>query len=326
MTEALFYLKLGDAIQCVLCPNLCVINHEERGICQVRKNDSGILITEGYGNISSFALDPIEKKPLYHFYPGTDILSVGGLGCNLRCSFCQNWQISQQQVDTRFICPEELIYKIQKNDSVGIAFTYNEPIINYEYILDVCQLAKNNNLRTVLVTNGFIMPEPLKRLLPFIDAMNIDVKAFSEEYYKEICGGILPPVKKTVELAARHCHIELTTLVVGGVNDELTDMKNLFKWVKGIDANIPLHLSRYFPNYKMDQPATPIDTMISLRDLGLLYLNYVYLGNMSGIDNNTYCKRCHQLLVDRGHFKAKIVGLNQGICSNCQNPAPLLLK
>ncbi|HZJ57886.1 MAG TPA: AmmeMemoRadiSam system radical SAM enzyme [Clostridia bacterium] len=327
MKEALFYTRAeGGKLRCLLCPNVCIIEEGDRGSCNVRVNMEGRLIAQGYGNISAIAMDPIEKKPLYHFYPGSNILSVGGLWCNLRCSFCQNWHIAHREGETQFISPESLITMAKEYGSIGIAFTYNEPIINYEYILDTGILAADHNLKIVLVTNGYILPEPLEKLLPHIDAMNIDVKGFTEEYYREVCGGSLSPIKRAVELAAGHCHVELTTLVVGGVNDGAQEMESLFRWIKGIDPYIPLHLSRYLPNYKMNLPGTEVETMMSLKALGDKYLNHIYLGNMGGVDNNTYCPNCRELLIDRGHYRARAAGISQEArCSGCSSDTRRIL-
>ncbi|NLJ41246.1 MAG: AmmeMemoRadiSam system radical SAM enzyme [Clostridiales bacterium] len=325
MIEARFYSKEGQGLRCKLCPNLCFIEEGEAGVCRVRVNSKGKLVARGYGEASAIAMDPMEKKPLYHFYPGSEILSIGGLGCNLKCNFCQNWRIAHNKTKTRFISPENLVALAKGRNSRGIAFTYNEPIINYEYILDTAFSARDLDLKVVLITNGYIMQEPLKELLPLVDAMNIDVKGFTQDYYRDICGGSLHPVKRTAETAAGRCHIELTTLIVGGYNDGMEVMEGLFSWVKGIDPNIVLHLSRYFPNYKMDSPATPVSDMISLKELGKEYLNYIYLGNIAESDNNTYCHSCGNLLVSRDLFGVNLKGIVQGKCNNCETPIPIVL-
>lgn len=325
MREALFYSRELEGIRCQLCPNLCLIEDGKAGLCRIRVREGEKLISKGYGNISAIALDPIEKKPLYHFFPGTDILSVGGIGCNLKCSFCQNWHIAHDEADTQLISPEELVSIAKDHNSIGIAFTYNEPIINYEYIMDTSILAKEHKLKIVLVTNGYILPKPLKELLPLVDAMNIDVKGFTQEYYNKVCEGSLGPVKRAVEIAVDHCHVELTTLVVGGVNDDMEAMRALFKWICQIDPNLPLHLTRYFPNYQMDRPATPTTTMLSLKKLGHNYLNYIYLGNILGIENSIYCPSCGQVLVRRNYHKANIVGVNNGKCNKCGQSIPIIL-
>jgi pyruvate formate lyase activating enzyme len=230
------------------------------------------------------ALDPIEKKPLYRFHPGSMILSVGSFGCNLRCPFCQNHGISmcdREAVRASYIAPEELTAEAEalvQRGNIGIAFTYNEPLIGYEYVRDCAGLAKERGLKTVLVTNGYINERPLKELLPIIDAMNIDLKAFTEEFYKSISGHI-EPVKKAIEAASSECHVEVTTLIIPGENDSPGEMRLLSEWLAGISDNIPLHISRFFPRYRMQKDATPVETVCSLADIARENLKYVYEGN-----------------------------------------------
>lgn len=320
MKEAMFYEKLEDkAVHCMLCPHECNISDGKYGVCRTRKNDGGILTSENYGIISSIAIDPVEKKPLYHFYPGRYILSVGSFGCNLRCTFCQNWEISQQRPEGRFIYPAELINIAKRQESnIGIAFTYNEPSIWYEYVYDCLTVANENSLKTVLVTNGYINTKPFKHLSQYIDAMNIDVKAYNESYYKKVCYGSLKPVLKIVEEASKYCHVEVTTLLVTGLNDDAEEIKSLAKWLSQVDRNIPLHFTRYFPNYKMDNPATPIEKLQMAYNIGREYLNFVYVGNVGGFDNNTYCPDCGNLLVRR-KMRIETVGLDGSKCKKCGN-------
>lgn len=255
-----------------------------KGACRARKNIGGELYTLNYGKIASAALDPIEKKPLYNFYPGSKILSVGTFGCNLKCSFCQNWQIAHEQPDCAEYSTEELVekaVKLMERGNIGIAYTYNEPAIWYEFVYDTCKAAKEKGLVNVLVTNGFIEEEPLKELLPYVDAMNIDVKGFTEAFYEDICKATLENVKKTVEISAEKCHVELTTLVIPELNDAVEEISELSNWISTISKDIPLHLSRFFPNYKLqDKPATPVETLKRAREAALNKLTYVYLGNV----------------------------------------------
>lgn len=316
MREAQFYKKEGEDIRCQLCPHTCSIVEGNKGICRQRRNKDGILVVEGYGNISSMALDPIEKKPLYHFYPGTNILSIGGLGCNLNCKFCQNWQIAHEDRATRYMAPEQIVDKAIELNSIGIAYTYNEPLIGYEYVYDTARLAREQGLKNVLVTNGFINREPLEKLLPYIDAMNIDVKAFNDDFYKNICAGSLSPVKDVVKLSAAACHVEITTLIVGSLNDSPHEMTSLASWLSSIDDDIPLHISRYYPNYQMNIWATPRATILKLSDIAKEYLNFVYIGNLIGVDNNTYCPKCKNLLIERG-YGVRLVGIQEGKCGKC---------
>ena len=324
MREALFYSREGDKIRCNLCPHECLLSEGKVGLCRQRRHVHGRLMAEGYARVSSIAMDPIEKKPLYHFYPGSFILSVGGLWCNLRCSFCQNWHISQREQSTAVMAPEKLVELAVEHDSVGIAFTYNEPLIWYEYILDTAQLCKQRDLKVVLVTNGFVQVKPLEDLLPYVDAFNIDVKAFNERFYREICGGDLSAVKRVVERAAAKVHIEVTTLIIGGLNDDKAEIEGLARWLSEVDRNIPLHLSRYYPNYRMQLPPTPVTTLYELRDVAREYLDYVYIGNVMGADNNTYCPKCGQKVVDRG-YAIKVTGMKAQRCINCGTPIPIVM-
>lgn len=325
MKEALFYSASGDGtVRCRLCPHECIIGENQSGICRQRKNRKGVLIAEGYGHISAIGIDPIEKKPLYHFHPGKKIFSVGGLGCNFSCPFCQNWQIAHRKRQTIYMSPDQLIERAVMEDSFGIAFTYNEPTVWYEYIYDTARIAHQKGIKIVLVTNGYINPGALKKLLPVTDAMNIDVKAYNRDFYRKICRGRLDPVKQTVEIAAQQCHVEVTSLVIGGLNDGLEDMEGLFNWLAAIDINMPLHLSRYFPNYQMFAPPTSIDTLNCLREAAQGYLNYVYIGNVFGSDNNTYCPNCRNLLVDRV-AGVRLKGMDRNRCNKCNQFVPIVL-
>ncbi|NLC02826.1 MAG: AmmeMemoRadiSam system radical SAM enzyme [Tissierellia bacterium] len=285
--EAMYYNKLKDSkVHCVLCPHYCVVSNGDLGICNVRKNIDGELFTINFGEITSISMDPIEKKPLYFFKPGTSILSVGSFGCNLKCSFCQNYtiaQIEEFQGKSDSVNPEELVEIIlNKKDSIGIAFTYNEPSIWYEYVYEVSKLLKEKNpdKDVVLITNGFINEEPLRKLLPYVDGMNIDLKGFNNLYYNKICGGRLEPVLKTIEIAGKTTHVEVTTLLVTGENDNLEEVENIAKFLASVDKNIPLHLTRYFPTYKMSNPPTDLNFMYEAKKVAEKHLDRVILGNI----------------------------------------------
>jgi pyruvate formate lyase activating enzyme len=281
--DAMFYEKLGDKVHCFLCPHNCIIESGKFGKCKVRTNDRGSLYTINYGEVTSMALDPIEKKPLHYFKPSTHILSVGSFGCNFTCGFCQNHRISQEKASSEFISKEKLVELILSlENNIGVAFTYNEPSIWYEYIYEVAELIKktDDKASVILITNGFISEEPLKEILPYVDAMNIDLKSYNNYYYNKICGGSLNPVLKTIDIAAKNCHVEITTLLVSGENDSIEEVENLAKFLSEIDKNIPLHLSRYFPMYKMNNPKTDIKTMVRAEEIAKRYLNYVTLGNI----------------------------------------------
>ncbi|MEN6564986.1 MAG: AmmeMemoRadiSam system radical SAM enzyme [Veillonellales bacterium] len=318
MREAMYYQpQAAGAAACGLCPKGCMIGEGGAGFCRVRKNTGGKLFTENYGQVSSYALDPIEKKPLYHFYPGSYILSLGTWGCNFSCRFCQNWQISQTSPHTLELLPEAAVRlaREQGEKNIGLAFTYSEPTVWYEYILDTAQACRRQGLKTVLVTNGYINPEPLDKLLPYIDAMNIDVKAFNPEFYRQICAGSLADVKQTVERAAGRCHVEITTLLIPGLNDGAGELKKLAQWLSGIDPAIPLHFSRYFPNYRLDVPPTPLDTMEQAREVAGRFLSYVYLGNVGLQAGNTYCPDCGCLVIDRTRRQSLLTGDKK--CPQC---------
>jgi pyruvate formate lyase activating enzyme len=324
MREALYYEKKDqDVTACLLCPHYCKIKEGKSGICRFRQNRGGVLYATNYGKVSSFGLDPIEKKPLFHFYPGSYIFSAGTLGCNFKCQFCQNWQISQEETPTTDITPAGMVemardYVSMGYPNIGIAYTYNEPFMWYEFMLETAKLVREAEMKNVIVTNGYINEAPLREILPFIDAMNIDVKSFTEDYYKKICKGSLQPVLKTVEIAHRECHVELTTLLVTGLNDSAEEIEHLTDWVASLDRDIPLHFSRYFPMYKMDLPATPLEMLEQARDIAMKKLHYVYIGNaqLPGTDD-TLCPKCGNEVISRIGYSARGVGLADRSCSKC---------
>jgi len=283
---AMYYEKAEDnKVHCYLCPHNCLIASGKVGVCRVRKNIGGELYSLNYGKITSIALDPIEKKPLFHFHPGSIILSVGTFGCNLKCSFCQNWQIAHETPETYDITPQRLAEEAEKyatRGNVGIAYTYNEPTIWYEFVYETSKLIKEKGLANVLVTNGFISQKPLEDILPYIDAMNIDLKAFNSSFYKDICksSNALEHVKNTIANAVKKCHVEVTTLVIPDLNDSIEEIEELASWLASISSEIVLHLTRYFPRYKMDKPSTPIKTLSIAKEKASKYLKYVYLGNV----------------------------------------------
>lgn len=288
--EASYYEKIDkDNVWCKLCPHNCKISCGKSGICIARKairdeNKDTILINSNYEAITSFAIDPIEKKPLYHFYPQTNILSVGTFGCNFKCSFCQNYSISQQEVPYKKVSSEELVETILSiPDNIGIAFTYNEPFIWYEYVLETAKLLKEKSKqkKVVLVTNGYINKEPLEKLLPFIDAMNVDLKG-NDDYYKSLCKGSLNPVLQTIETAYKSgCHVEVTTLLVTHENTDENSLIDIRDFLSNLNPNIPLHISRYFPMYKQTSQATSLEVMKKAYDILKEKLNNVHVGNVS---------------------------------------------
>ncbi len=283
MKEALYYDKTRDnGVHCRLCPQSCKIKEGGKGFCGVRVNQGGCLYTLNYGRAASLALDPIEKKPLYHFHPGEMILSAGTVGCNLSCLFCQNWSISKEvQTPTEPVTVEDLIVQARRLDSFGIAYTYNEPFVWFEFVLETAEAARQAGLKNVLVTNGFVNPEPLAELLPYIDAANIDIKSIRDEFYVKVCSGRVAPVLETIKAMAGRCHIELTNLLIPTLNDSPEDILDLVDWIAAnIGPNIPIHFSRYFPCYKMTVPPTPLKTLFEAQAIAEKKLKHVHLGNI----------------------------------------------
>lgn len=267
-------------IQCNVCFRGCLLEEGQSGFCRIRANEKGMNISRNYAKISSLALDPIEKKPLQHFYPGSYIVSAGGLGCNMRCPFCQNWQISMTDSSKVYHYSAKELVELAKAapNNIGIAFTYNEPSINYEYIIDCAKLLKEENLKCVLVTNGCTSPSIWNTFLPYVDAMNIDLKCFRAEGYKKL-GGDFQTVLQNIESAHNKCHVELTTLVVPGISDDIQDMEREAQWIARLSEDIVLHVTRYFPAYKMNAPATRVQTVYELAEAAKKYLKHVYVGN-----------------------------------------------
>lgn len=328
MKEALEYIPLPEGnVQCSLCPHNCIIANEKTGICRIRKNINGKLYSLVYGKASSIALDPIEKKPLFHFHPGSYILSLGTYGCNFRCPWCQNWSISQvNDGPAESITSEEIVLLAKRKGSVGIAYTYNEPLIWYEFVLDTAKLAKEEGLTNVLVTNGYINPQPLENLLPYIDAMNIDLKSISEEFYKKYCGAKLQSVLDTINIAVkRGILVELTNLLIPTLNDSESEIQQLVDWVAALNDAIPLHFSRYFPQYKFNLPATPVTTLEKAYSIASKKLKYVYLGNVINPEaESTYCPQCKNELIHREGYWIKITGIKDKKCGSCNRTVDII--
>ncbi len=327
MYRALYFEKLEDnLVRCTLCPRECVIKPGNRGFCRAKENHAGELYSTIYAEVSSSAIDPIEKKPLYHFCPGSTILSIGTIGCNLRCKFCQNWHIAHIQAPTRRRSGRELVNEALHNDTIGIAYTYSEPLIWYEYILDTSKKVKEAGLKNVLVTNGLIHRKPLEELLSYIDGVNLDIKAFTEKFYDEVCGGkdYFNYVKETAKVVSKACHLEVTTLLIPGLNDDPDELQELAYWLAELNPDIPLHLNRYFPNYQMDLSPTTVESMLMAKEIAEEYLHYVYLGNVADADRTTYCSECHYPVVKRDWFVE--VDLNGECCPECGTVISLILS
>ncbi len=320
--EASYYeTKEKGKVKCLLCPHHCLLKEGQSGTCHVRMNRNGKLVTLIHNRITALSMDPIEKKPLYHFYPGSEILSIGTAGCNFHCSFCQNWEISQgMNRDMIEVMPQSLLHEARSKGSVGIAFTYSEPVIWIETVKEVGKVFKDAGLANVLVTNGFIDKEPLQEILPLIDAMNIDVKAFTEGFYQKNCKGKLDPVKRNVEFLYDKTHLELTTLVIPGLNDSESEINSLCKWIASLDPCIPVHFSRYHPAYKMTLPVTPESVLKRIYEQARSHLKYVYVGNIHipGAED-TFCPHCGEKLIERTGFKSSNVGLDGNKCLACGN-------
>lgn len=327
--EAKYYTVTNDCIKCHLCPHECTVREGEVGICRVRKNVGGKFEALSYGVISSIALDPIEKKPLYHFYPAASILSVGSVGCNFRCQFCQNYSISQLgKIDflryERDVTPS-FIFKRAKEakqyGSIGVAYTYNEPAVNIEFVLDVAAKVKEAGMVNVMVTNGYIQQKPLGELLEVIDAFNVDLKGYSDEFYRHMLGGRKLPVMRTLQqISSLGRHLEVSYLVIPGENDDRKQFREVCEWIRdNLDGSTVLHVNRYFPNYHLDYPPTSLTTMIDLFVIAKEILPHVYMGNTGLAEyNNSYCTRCGKLLIARRGMSTEIVGLSKdGCCSAC---------
>ncbi|MGB9661832.1 MAG: AmmeMemoRadiSam system radical SAM enzyme [Moorellaceae bacterium] len=330
MQEARHYVKLEEGkVECRLCPHTCILAPGRKGLCRVRENREGRLYTRNYGLCSSLAVDPMEKKPLYHFYPGSLVLSAGTVGCNLGCEFCQNWEIAHGEPEVLPLSPDLLAEEAQEINCVGVAYTYSEPVVWFEFVLDAAKVVRQKGLKNVLVTNGFIRPEPLEELLPVIDAFNIDVKGFNREFYRRVVHGEYEPVLQTAVRAKRAgCHVEITTLVVTGLNDDLRELEELVRWVKAeLGVDTPLHFSRYFPRYKLRQPPTPLETMRRVWEMARRHLPYVYLGNVEDSQaSNTYCPACGSPVIRRKGYAVSLVGLTEGAsCSRCGEKLPIIM-
>jgi pyruvate formate lyase activating enzyme len=326
LKEALFYKRLDkNGVQCQLCPRRCTLADKARGFCRVRENRGGKLYSLCYGKLVAVHLDPIKKKPLFHFLPSTTAYSIATAGCNLRCKFCQNWEISQarpEEVDFVYLEPKELVAKAKASGAPTIAFTYTEPTIFYEYMLETAKLAQAEGLKTMMHSAGYINEEPLKELTKYLDAANIDLKGFSDDYYSRLSEATLEPVLKTLKvLKASGVHIEITNLVLSGYNDDEPSLKKMCLWIKdNLGAQTPLHFSRAFPMYQLTSiNPTPPESLELARRIALESgLIYVYIGNLPGNPaENTYCPKCNKLLIERRGYFIVQNNIEEGRCRYC---------
>ena len=333
MKETLFYEKLDkDLLRCFLCKHFCRIKDGEFGFCGVRQNIGGTLFTHSYGRVVAAHVDPVEKKPLYHFLPGSLSFSIAAAGCNFRCGFCQNWQISQapdKSEQGRIVPPDEIVKAALDNKCCSISYTYTEPTIFFEYAFDIAKLAKAKGLRSIFVTNGYMAEEPLKMIRPYLDAANVDLKFFKEASYRKICKAGLKPVLDSIRLMHElGVWVEITTLVIPGENDSNEELKGIAGFIAGIDKNIPWHVSRFHPDYKfIGHRHTPESTLEKAQKIGEgAGLNFIYVGNVSGFGNDTYCPGCKKLLLKRELFRILDDNIKEGKCSFCGEIVPGIFK
>jgi len=329
--EALFYEKIDEqSVQCNLCPHQCLLMDGMRGICRVREPREGVLYTLAYANPCSYHIDPIEKKPIYHVLPGTTSFSIATAGCNLRCKFCQNWSISQRspdQIKSIKMSPKDVVEAALGAKCVSIAYTYTDPIVFYEYMLDTSKLAHQSDLLNIMVTAGYINEEPLRNLSGVIDAANVDLKSFNEKYLLEVCGQKLEPLLKALKIFKEEgVWIEITNLVVPTLNDDMETIREMCEWIRdNLGEDTPLHFSRFSPMYKLKNLyLTPIATLEEAKKVAdEVGLNFVYIGNVAGHPaEHTYCPDCGQLLIERRGYSIKQNNIKEGKCSFCARLIP----
>ncbi len=333
MKEASFYKTLNNnQVQCQLCPHFCTIKEGERGSCNVRENQKGKLYSLVYGKAIATAVDPIEKKPLFHFMPGTFSYSISTMGCNFHCQFCQNSDISQpgKEIYGKHIEPKQIVEQALENDCQSIAYTYTEPTIFYEYALDTAKLAKEQGIKNIFVTNGFINPEPLKEISPYLDAANIDLKSFNDSFYKKLVGARLQPVLDSIKLYNElKIFLEITTLIIPKKNDSDKELKQIAEFIAEIDNNIPWHVSRFHPMYNLqDSEITPEKTLLKAIKIGKKAgLKYIYAGNLPGNNNeSTFCPKCNAKLINRYGFHVDEINIKDNKCVFCKEKINLIMK
>jgi len=337
MKEALFYEKLKDkTLRCYLCNHECTIQDGQFGICHVRQNKDGILYTHVYDRIVAEHIDPIEKKPLFHFLPGSRSYSVATVGCNFKCRFCQNANIAQMPADQGQIAgmtlkPEQVVQTAIKNGCKSISYTYTEPTIYFEFALETAKKAHEQNLKNIFVSNGYMSKAAINTIGPWLDAANIDLKSFNDHFYLKYCGGKIQPVlENLVSLKENDVFVEITTLIVTGLNDDPKEIKQSAEFiVKELGPDTPWHLSRFHPTYKLkDRPATPIETLQRSRKIGMdAGLHYVFTGNVPGDHGeSTFCHHCGKLLIDRFGFRIQQTNLEGCQCPDCHTPVNIILE
>ena len=326
--DAMLWEPIADeGVHCFVCAHECKIKKWDRGICHVRQNLDGKLATLIYAEVSSMNVDPIEKKPLFHFYPGSKVFSLGSVSCNFKCEHCQNYDISfaeARELGTTEVLPERSVQLALERNCRGIAWTYNEPTIWFEYTYDSAILAKEAGLYTVYVTNGYMTPQALEKIGPYLDAANVDVKGFSKKFYSGTCRARLEPVLQTCErMHETGIHLELTYLIIPGLNDDDEQLRAFCTWAAGVDCDIPIHFSRFHPDWRMlDRPATPLDTLKKARHLAMQAgMRYVYVGNVVSEYENTFCPDCGAIIIERSGFRINKRGKT---CPDCGYVAPII--
>ncbi|HQO38752.1 MAG TPA: AmmeMemoRadiSam system radical SAM enzyme [Candidatus Omnitrophota bacterium] len=327
--EASFYEKLRNTVvNCRLCPRECVIPDGKRGYCRVRENRTGVLYALSYGQPVAVHTDPIEKKPFFHFLPSSEAFSIATVGCNMNCAFCQNWEISQAKPeDARagYATAGHIVTQARRSGAQSIAFTYTEPTIFYEYMLDIARKAKAAGLRVTMHSNGFINEEPLRQLCKYLDAANIDLKGFTQEYYAKVCEGSLEPVLRSLKvLREEGVHLEITNLVLSGYNDDPQKVREMCVWIRdNLGADTPMHFSRFYPMYKLlALIATPVEKLEAVREIALdAGLKYVYIGNIPGHEaEHTYCPACRNAVIRRSGYIVSDFDIVDGRCKYCGEP------
>ena len=328
--RALFFeSRPRKRVECRLCPNGCVLREGERGVCRVRENRGGRLVTLVYGTPCSAHVDPVEKKPLFHYYPGTTAFSIATAGCNMTCRFCQNWEISQQgpeQVRSAHLPPGAVVRLARERGCASVAHTYNEPVVFYEYMLDCAREGRRASIPSVMISNGYINAEPMRRLCRHLGAVKIDLKAFSDRFYREICGGRLQPVLDTLELVHREgVWLEVVVLLIPGLNDGVEEIRRMARWIADrLDTRVPLHFSRFFPTYRLRNipPTPPANLDRAYRVAREAGLEYVYVGNLVSPHRHTFCPGCGTELIHREGFSARLTGLKGNHCGKCGREIP----
>lgn len=329
--EARYYKKLPDReVECTLCPHFCKLSDRERGYCGDRENRGGTYYTLVYGKACAVHIDPIEKKPLFHFLPGKNTLSIATAGCNVNCKFCQNWEISQvrpEQVQNYDFPPSQVVKSAQKYNCPVIAYTYTEPVVFYEYMYDTSVKARSKGIKSVVISAGFINPEPLEELTKVVDAIKIDLKAFTQDFYTNYVRGELKPILEAIKIVHKsQAWLEIVYLVIPTLNDSPPNIRKMCQWImKEIGPDVPLHFSRFYPMYLLKNlPPTPISTLEKLRNIALKEgLHYVYIGNVPGHKaESTYCPQCHNIIIKRIGYQIEKINLKNGRCKFCNHPIP----